>query len=111
MASARIEFLVLNSGIGETKFFANTIRNVYAVADITVTSTVTTAGLRPTAPAAFGSYTTGHVRITAIGGALIAVVGADPTASPTALGIRIGDGQTEVLPIKAGEKVSFISVA
>lgn len=107
MASARIEFVRLAMGHGETRNYVNTIHSVYGVADLEVTSTATVAASRPTAPT-FDSYTRGHARVTAIGAPIIVAFGDNPTASAAGLGIRIEAGATDVLPVLVGQKLSFI---
>jgi hypothetical protein len=111
MAHVRIEFVRLGIGPLHSGGWINLIEAApFGVADLDVGNAPTAAGDRPTAPS-FGGQGSGHARVTALYGSVIAVWGGDPTASETASsGLRIEAGTVEVLPIRTGERLSFLEV-
>lgn len=108
MAYVRVEFITLGIGPNYHGRHENVIDKVLASeTTLSVTGTATSAGSRPTAPAGAERI---HARITATTGKLIAAWGADPTASQTN-GIALTEGATEVVPVAAGDKLSFIELS
>ena len=108
MAYVRVEFITLGIGPNYHGRHENVIDKVVASeAALSVGATATAAGSRPTAPTGVARI---HARITATSGKLIAAWGADPTASQTN-GIALTEGAVEVVPVAAGDKLSFIELS
>lgn len=101
MGSARVEFLGRPSdAIGSNN---QELGMPVAAAQTPTTSTDALTGEdRVTVPA--GAH---RARITAIGVVQVVAWGADPTAT-LANGLRIASGVTEIINVKAGDKLSLI---
>lgn len=108
MAYVRVEFITLGIGPNFHGRHENVIDKLLAShAALSVGAAATAAGARPTAPTSGERI---HARITATTGKLIAAWGADPAASQSN-GIALTEGATEVVPVAAGDKLSFIELA
>lgn len=94
MTQIRVEFGIRTAGGGFSQLGAAEL--------VTVTGTATAAGDRPVAPA--GATL---ARLSAVGAAVIAAIGADPTAD-AASGTLVVPGERAELPLAAGQKLSFI---
>ena len=105
MATLRVEWVTLSVGPLHDGGGANIIGATFGGAEkFAVTGTATTAGLRPVAPA--GAR---YARVTVTSGNALAAWGADPTASQTN-GLVIPAGNSELIPVAAGEKLSFVDL-
>ena len=110
-ARARVEFVRLGSGEKDDSVHANIIRSVLSsVAVLAVSSSATSSGSRPTAPtAATGSGRPLYARVTCLDNPIYVAWGADPTATATN-SLLLPAGTTEVIPVAAGDKLSFLEV-
>jgi hypothetical protein len=105
MATLRVEWVKLSVGPLNDGGGANIISGlVGSGAKFAVTAVATTAGSRPTAPA--GAH---YGRVTVTSGNAIVAWGADPTASQTN-GLLVAAGNSELIPVAAGEKLSFVDL-
>lgn len=112
MASVRIEYVRLNDSAGlNGNGPINIVRRSLGSegAPLEVTDTATAGGSRPVVPK-FGSNSTTHVRLTAIGGPVYVAWGSNPTAAATGAGLRLTEEFPEVIEVNAGELMSFIVV-
>lgn len=113
MAKVRVEFITL--GESESKDAAPNVLVGMIGSGVTldVTSTATTAGNRPTAPAFAGNVKTGEVmyaRVSGVTGAVVVAWGTNPTATQ-ANGVLVMEGSIELIPVEAGQRLSFIELA
>lgn len=105
MATLRVEWVNLSVGPLNDGGAANVVVGVLgAAAKFSVTGTATAAGSRPAAPA--GAR---YARVTVTSGNAIVAWGADPTASQTN-GLLVPAGTSELVPVAAGEKLSFVDL-
>ena len=105
MATLRVEWVTLSVGPLHDGGGANIVGAIFGNAEkFAVTSTATTAGSRPVAPA--GAR---YARVTVTSGNAIAAWGADPTASQTN-GLLVPAGSSELIPVAAVVKLSFVDL-
>ncbi len=112
MASrARVEFVKMGSGIGADGRHANIVKTLLsAPAVVAVSSTATTGGSRPQAPAA--SAAPGeqiYARVTCLDLPIYVAWGVDPTATATNSLMLTANG-VEMIPVAGEDKLSFLEV-
>lgn len=111
MARAQISFVQIFDGVRIMGGPNAIIRSVTStLAPIDVDGTATAGEARPVVPVPADTMSQLYARVTALDGALMAAWGADPTASDTS-GLLIVSDATELIPVEAGDKLSFIEVA
>jgi hypothetical protein len=108
MAAVVVEWVKLSNSPGYDGGQQNIIKTVHGSRSaLSVTGTATSAGSRPVAPSVDGPL---YARVTAVTGNSIAEFGADPTATQTN-GLLVIEGGVELIPVLAGDKLSFIELA
>ncbi len=107
MGTARVE--IFRMGTKNNNFPGEVLEGPFQVAEESTSTTATTAGSRIVV-AAVSNYQNLAARITHDELCYVAI-GADPTAAAAALGWRTQVGVPLIVPVTAGQKISFKEVA
>lgn len=106
MGTARVEIFRMQT---RRDSFPGQVGELLQVANETTSTTATTAGSRITVTGS-SAYDRLHARIVHDEAAYV-MIGADPTATSTALAYKLAPNVPLVVPVNAGDKFSFIEVA
>lgn len=111
MARAQVSFVQLYDGVrigGSPNPILRRVTSTLALID--VAETATAAEDRPEVPSPADNLSQLYARVTALEGNIMVAWGDDPTASETE-GLLILANSVEVIPVRPGEKLSFIAVS
>lgn len=110
-ARARVEFVTMGIGQNADGVHTNIIRSrLQSDALLAVSTSATSAGSRPTAPAASASPGRQiYARVTCLDNPIYVAWGADPTATATNSLMLTANG-VEMIPVASGDKLSFLEV-
>lgn len=106
-ARARVEFVTMSRAAAGRH--DNIIRSlIAATAILAVSTSATSAGSRPTAPATAPADT--YARVICLDNPVYVAWGPDPTATATN-SLMLTPGVAEMIPVGPGDKLSFLEVS